>query len=225
MTEPAPSSPSRSATRPAQELSWNARCVPASETTTCTGIVRYSGSSWGPNRPPGSVFHSPYTPSLSRGPAARPPSPKNRASAGTSDRCTHRAGPPAAGSHHRGGSSRLSTTPPGVRSSTAPSLDTTTVSRSDTTCQPPSLSGSSRARGSASGAAPGSAYEGNGSAPSHPQKTAPPTATRIRSSERANLTTPPPGSGSAPIRFPGTRARSGPRAGRARASARARRHA
>lgn len=38
--EPSPSSPSRNVTRPAQVLSWNTRCVPASETTNCTGIVR-----------------------------------------------------------------------------------------------------------------------------------------------------------------------------------------
>ncbi|SCE49357.1 hypothetical protein GA0115253_105966, partial [Streptomyces sp. Termitarium-T10T-6] len=165
--EPAPSSPSRSTTRPDQLLSWNARCVPASDTTTCTGIVRYSGSSPGPKRPPGSVFHSRYTPSRNRGPPARPPSPKNRASAGTSERCTHRTGPSPSGSHQRGGSSRRNSTPPGVRSSTAPVRDTSTVSRSATTCQPPSLPGSSTARSSGAGASPATAYDGSGLRPSH----------------------------------------------------------
>lgn len=181
--------------------------------------MRYSGSSPGPKRPPGSVFHNSYTPSRSRGPEARPPSPKNRASAAHLGALHPPGITPATGSHQRGGSSRRSTTPPGVRSSTAPCRDTATVSRSDTTCQPPSLSGSSTARGSGSGAAPGSAYDGNGSAPSQPQNTAPPTATRTRNSERANRTTPPPGSGSAPTTRPGTRARSAPRRGSARASA------
>lgn len=171
----------------------------------------YSGSSPGPNPPPGSVFHSWYVPSRSRGPDARPPSPKNRASAGTSARCTQRAAPPDTGSHQRGGSSRRIRTPPGVRISTAPSRDTVTVTRSETTRQPPSVSGSSTARGSAPGQPSASAYEGVGSAPSHPQKTAPPTATRTSSSDLANRTTPPPGRSSTPVTAPGTRARSGPR--------------
>ena len=58
---------------------------------------------------PGSVFHSRYVPSRSRGPDARPPSPKNRASAATSERCIQRAAPPSTGSHQRGGRSRRST--------------------------------------------------------------------------------------------------------------------
>lgn len=60
--EPAPSSPSRNTARPSQELSWKTRCVPASATTSCTGIVMYKGSSPEPapepNPPLGSVFHS-----------------------------------------------------------------------------------------------------------------------------------------------------------------------
>lgn len=96
----------------------------------------------GDEAPLGSVFHSRYEPSRRRGPAARPPSPKNRASVSTSLRCTHRAAEPApeaasasasaseaapvpvlasaTGSHHRGGRSRRNITPPGVRISTAP---------------------------------------------------------------------------------------------------------
>lgn len=227
--EPAPSSPSRNTTRPSHELSWNTRCVPASATTICTGIVRYSGSSPGPKPPFGSVFHSRYTPSRSLGPAARPPSPKNRASAATSPRCSHRAPAPSpsaasTGSHHRGGSSRRRTVPPGVRTSTAPVRDTATVTRSDTTRQPPSVSGSSTARGSGSGPVPTTAYEGVGPAPSQPQNTAPPTVTRTSSSDRANRSTPPPGRGSVPVSSPGTRARSAPRRASPTASARRWRH-
>lgn len=84
-----------------------------------------------------------------------------------------------------------------MHTSTAPCRDTTTVTRSATTRQPPSLSGSSSARGSTSGGPPASAYDGSGPAPSQPRNTAPPTATTIRNSERANRITPPPGSGCA----------------------------
>ncbi|MDQ0778704.1 hypothetical protein QF026_007170 [Streptomyces aurantiacus] len=223
--DPAPSSPSRKVTVPSQELSWNTRCVAASATTICTGMVRYSGSSPGPKACPGSVFHSRYVPSRSRGPDARPPRPKKRASAATSDRCIQRARPPPAGSHHRGGRSRRRLTPPGVSTSTAPNRETTTVIRSATTRQAPSLSGSSTARQSGSGAPSASAYEGSGPAPSQAQKTAPPVVTVMRSSERVNRTTPPPGVGSADSTGPGTRARSGPRAGSPAASARLLRHA
>lgn len=188
-------------------------------------MVMYSGSSPGAKPPRGSVFHRRYVPSRNRGPSARPPSPKNRASAATSDRCCQRAGPPPTGSHQRGGSSRRSTIPPGVHTSTAPCREMTTVSRSETTRQPPSLSGSSDALGSGSGALPFRAYDGSGPAPSQPQNTAPPAATRTSSSERANRTTPPPGRGSASVTAPGTRARSGPRADSSRASARRRRSA
>lgn len=223
--DPAPSCPSRSSTRPSHVLSWNARCVPASATTHCTGMVMYSGSSPGPNPPFGSVFHSRYDPSRSRGPPARPPSPKNRASAGTSARTSHRAPPPppgapSTGSHQRGGNSRRNTVPPGVRTSTAPSRDTATVTRSDTTRQPPPVSGSNTARGSGSGPPPTTACDGDGSAPSQPQNTAPPTVTRTSSSDRANRSTPPPGRGSVPVSTPGTRARSAPRRASPTASAR-----
>ncbi|CAL2060545.1 protein of unknown function [Streptomyces murinus] len=188
-------------------------------------MVRYSGSSPGANEPPGSVFHSRYEPSRSRGPDARPPSPKNRASAATSARCIHRPTPPSTGSHQRGGSSRRSTTPPGVHTSTAPCRETTTVTRSATTRQPPSLSGSRTARGSGSGPLPANAYDGPGAAPSQPQNTAPFTATMIRSSDRLNRITPPPGPGSALSTCPGTRARSAPRRGSPAASIRRLRHA
>ncbi|CAM5275163.1 hypothetical protein SVIOM342S_02480 [Streptomyces violaceorubidus] len=134
-------------------------------------------------------------------------------------------GPPATGSHQRGGSSRRRTTPPGVRTSTAPCRDTATVARSATTRQPPSLSGSSTARGSGSGQRPANAYEGSGPAPSQPQNTAPFTATRTRSSERSNRTTPPPAPGSTSRIGPGTRARSAPRGGSPAASTRRLRHA
>ncbi|UTO67750.1 hypothetical protein LJB45_39280 [Streptomyces rapamycinicus] len=106
-----------------------------------------------------------------------------------------------------------------------PVRPTVTVTRSDTTRQPPSVSGSSSARSSASGQGPSSAYEGSGSAPSQPQNTAPPAVTRTRSEDRANRTSPPPGSGSAPCTAPGTRASSVPRRGSAAASERRRRHA
>src|SRR5690606_8671278 len=144
--------------------------------TTWTGIVQGGGPS---QVPPGRgpVFHSRYRPERSRGPGARPPSPKNRASAATSERCIQRAGPPPAGSHHRGGSSRRSSTPPGVSTSTAPCRDTATVTRSATTRQPPSVSGSSTARGSGSGQGPASAYDGSGPAPSQDRK-----STRLNSS-------------------------------------------
>lgn len=128
------------------------------------------------------------------------------------------------GSHQRGGRSRRSTTPPGVHTDTAPCRDTTTVTRSATTRQPPSLSGSRTARGSGCGHEPASAYDGSGSAPSQPQKTAPVTATVIRSRDRVNRTTPPPGAGSAPVTWPGTLARSGPRRRSPTASARLLRH-
>lgn len=158
-----------------------------------------------------SAAPSGYVPVRSRGPDDGPPSPKNRASAGSSARCTHRTAPPSVASHQRGGNSRRRRTPPGVRSSTAPSRDTDTVRRSDTTCQPPSVPGSSRARGSGAGSVPGRPYDGSLPAPSHAQNTAPPAATRMLSSERANRTTPPPGPGSAPSSGPGTLASSGPR--------------
>lgn len=194
--EPAPSTPSRTVTVPSHELSTNSRCVAASATTSCTGTV--TGAALTP------------LPCRGRGAAVPPSGPKKRASAGTSDRSIHRAGPPSAASHHRGGRSRRSITPPGVSTSSAPCRDTATVTRSATTRQPPSVSGSSPARGSGSGHAPASAYDGSGPAPSHPQNTAPFTATRIRSSERANLITPPPGPGSTSRTVPGTLARTGP---------------
>lgn len=182
--------------------------------------MRCSGPSPRPNARSGSVFHRRYVPSRSRGPDARPPRPKKRASAATSERCIQRAGPPSSGSHHRGGRSRRNTTPPGVHTSMAPCRETTTVTRSATTRHPPSLSGSSTARGSGSGQRPANAYDGSGSAPSHPQNTAPFTATRILSSERPNRSIPPPGSGSASRTAPGTRARSRPRTGSPAASTR-----
>ncbi len=218
--DPAPSSPSCRITRPSHVVSWNTRWDAASATTSCTGMVRYNGSSPGPNARPGSVFHSRYVPSRSRGPAARPPRPKNRASAATCDCCLHRAVPPPTGSHQRGGRSCRSSTPPGVHTCTAPCRETTTVTRSATTRQPPSLSGSSTTRGSGSGQVPASAYDGSGPAPSQPQKTAPLTATVIRSSDRLKRIRPPPGPGSTPCTCPGTRARSTPRGGSPAASMR-----
>lgn len=223
--EPAPSSPSASVTAPSQVASWNTRCVPASATTSCTGSVKCGAPPPGEDGRPGPVFHSRYVPPRSRGPSAHAPSPKNRASGAVSARCVQRAGPPPTGSHQRGGRSRRSVTPPGVRTSTAPYRDTTTVTRSATTRQPPSLSGSSTALGSGSGHPSASAYDGSGPAPSHPQNTAPFGATATRSSARANRITPPPGPGSASRTAPGTRARSAPRRGSPTASARLRRHA
>jgi hypothetical protein len=223
--DPAPSSPSRSVTVPSHEVSWKTRCVAASATTIWTGIVMYRGSSPGSKARPGSVFHSRYVPSRSRGPDARPPRPKKRASAATSDRCIQRAVPPPTGSHHRGGMSRRSVKPPGVHTSIAPCRETTTVTRSDTTRQPPSLSGSSTALGSGSGERPARAYDGSGPAPSQPQNTAPFTSTVIRSSDLVKRIRPPPGPGSTPLTWPGTRASSAPRGFSATASVRLLRHA
>ena len=187
----------------------------------------YSGSSPGAKRAPGVGVPQPVRPVPQPGPRRPPAQPEEpRVGRHLASAAPSAPRPPPTGSHQRGGRSRRSVTPPGVRTSTAPCRDTD--DRHPLGHDPPAavlvrlqqgprirLRAPARQRVRRLGPGPVPAPEDR---PVHRDGDPQLGAARTGRSRR-------PGRGSTSGTGPGTRARSAPRAGSPAASARLLRHA